>query len=252
MTNNQTKNNHSLSPIITENENQLKQLQEWVAYGKEFLEGKNYHKNISDLKSKLAPNTILVFNLKEGHFEVISGKKHLDDYFLFGTSQELSERSNEWIHSELRADFYSFTNKLKKMNLIISELDINDVNYSFALIYHLELLNHTFFRKRSLVNLPLLEELHQKINKDEEFQKSLDFSIISSINETWKLLNPSNKKDTRNKTVHKLVHWSSEKILKIEKGLLSPDLNLYPNLIFIYTSEPEFHNGDIIHHYKTK
>ena len=251
MINSQTVNK-STSPIVTENERQLKQLQEWVAYGKEFLEGKNYHKNISDLKSKLVPNTILVFNLKEGQFQVVSGKEHLDNYFLFGTSQKLSKHSDEWIHSELRADFYSFTNRLKEMNLTISKLNTDEVDYSFGQTYHLKLLNHLPFRKRSLVNFPLLEKLCQKMNEDEEFKNSLDSPIVSSINETWKVLNSSDKKDTRNKTIHKLVRWSNEKILKIEKGLLSPDLSLFPNLIFIYTSEPEFHNGDIIHHYKIK
>lgn len=103
MINRETRQNHPTPPIVTENENQLKQLQEWVGYGVEFLEGENSKKNISELKSKLVPDTILVFNLKEGQFEIISGREYLDDYFLFGTSQQLSKRSIEEIHQELRS-----------------------------------------------------------------------------------------------------------------------------------------------------
>lgn len=248
MINNQTVNK-STPPIVIENERQLKQLQEWVTYGEEFFSDENSKGNITDLKSKLVPDTILVFNLKEGQFEVVSGREYLDDYFLFETSQNLSKLSVEEIYQELRLAFYSFTDKLKKMNLIISELDADDVNYRFALVYHLKLLSHLSFRKRSLVNFPLLEKLYQKINEDEEFKKSLGSSIVSSVNNTWELLNPDNKEDTRNKTVHKLVCLNSDKILKIERGLLSPDTNLYPNLIFVYTSK--LYDGDIIHHYKS-
>lgn len=70
------------------------------------------------------------------------------------------------------------------MNLIISELDTNNIDYNSILAYHLEPLDYRSFRKRILVNLPLLEKLHQKINKDTEFKKSLDPSIINSINLT--------------------------------------------------------------------
>lgn len=249
MINSQTVNK-STSPIVTENERQLKQLQEWVAYGEEFFSDENSKRNITDLKSKLVPNTILVFNLKGGLFETISGREYLDDYFLLGTSQKLSKLSVEEFCRELRSVFYSFTDKLKKMNLIISELDTDNVHYRFVLVYHLKLLSHLPFRKRSFVNFPLLEKLYQKINEDEEFKKSLGSSIVSSINNTWELLNPDNKEDTRNKTVHKLVCLNSDMILKIERGLLSPDTNLYPNLIFVYTSK--LYDGDIIHHYKTE
>lgn len=248
MINKETRQNHPTSLIVTENEKQLKQLQEWMAYGDEFFNGKNSEGNITDLKNKLVPDTILVFNLKEGQFEVVSGREYLDDYFLFGTSQQLSKRSIEEIHQELRSEFYSFTEKLKKINLIISELDTNNIDYSFASFYHLELLNHHSFRKRNLVNFPLLEKLHQGVNENEEFKKYLSSSIIFNINKALELLNPSNKEDTRNKTVHKLVDWSGEEILKIERGLLGPDTNLSSNLIFVYTSQ--LYDGDIIHHYK--
>lgn len=250
MINRETQQNPPTSPIITENENQLKQLQKWVAYGDEFLNGENSEKNISDLKSKLVSNTILVFNLKKGQFEVVSARKYLDDYFLFGTSQNLSERSDEEIHQELRSEFYSFTDTLKKMNLIISKLDTNNVDYRFVLVYYIKLLRHLPFRKRGLVNFSLLEKLYQKISKDEELKKSLGSPIVSSINDTWELLNPSKKEDARNKTVHKLVSCNNEKILKIERGLLSPDTSLFPNLIFVYTSK--LYDGDVIHYYKTE
>ena len=250
MINKETRQNHPTSEIITENENQLKQLQKWVSYGVEFLEGENSEKNISDLKSKLSPNTILVFNLKKGQFEVISGRECLNDYFLFGTSQKLSKRSDEEINQELRSEFYSFTDRLKKMNLIISELDTKNIDYHFAFLYHLELLNHHSFRKRNLVNFPLLEKLHQEVNENKEFEKYLSPSIIFNINKSWELLNPNNKEDTRSKTVHKLVDWSGEEILKIERGLLGPSSSISPNLIFLHTSE--LYDGDIIHHYKTE
>ena len=203
--NRETRQNHPTSEIITENERQLKQLQKWIAYGEDFLNGEDSERNITDLKSKLVPDTILVFNMKEGQFEVVSGREHLDDYFLFGTSQKLSKCSDEEIHQELRSEFYSFTDTLKKMNLIISKLDTNNVDYRFVLVYYIKLLRHLPFRKRGLVNFPLLEKLYQKISKDEEFKKSLGSPIVSSINDTWGLLNPSKKEDTRNKTVHKLV-----------------------------------------------
>lgn len=248
MINSQTVNK-STSPIVAENENQLKQLQEWVSYGVEFLEGENSEKNISELKSKLIPNTILVFNLKKGQFEVISGKECLNDYFLFGTSQKLSKLIDEEFHQELKTTFYSFTEKLKKMNLNTSKLDTNNIDYNFILVYYLELLNYRSFRKRILVNLPLLKTLYQKIDEDKEFKKSLDSSIISSINETWELLNPNHKEDTRSKTVHKLIYEpGGDKVLKIERGLLSPDESLLPNSTFLYMSE--LFDGDIIHHYK--
>ena len=205
MINRETRQNHPTSEIITENERQLKQLQKWIAYGEDFLNGEDSERNITDLKSKLVPDTILVFNMKEGQFEVVSGREHLDDYFLFGTSQKLSKCSDEEIHQELRSEFYSFTDTLKKMNLIISKLDTNNVDYRFVLVYYIKLLRHLPFRKRGLVNFPLLEKLYQKISKDEEFKKSLGSPIVSSINDTWGLLNPSKKEDTRNKTVHKLV-----------------------------------------------
>ena len=205
MINKETRQNHPTSEIITENERQLKQLQKWIAYGEDFLNGEDSERNITDLKSKLVPDTILVFNMKEGQFEVVSGREHLDDYFLFGTSQKLSKCSDEEIHQELRSEFYSFTDTLKKMNLIISKLDTNNVDYRFVLVYYIKLLRHLPFRKRGLVNFPLLEKLYQKISKDEEFKKSLGSPIVSSINDTWGLLNPSKKEDTRNKTVHKLV-----------------------------------------------
>lgn len=48
MINKETRQNHPTSEIITENERQLKQLQEWVSYGEEFLNGENSEKNISD------------------------------------------------------------------------------------------------------------------------------------------------------------------------------------------------------------
>ena len=73
MINSQTVNK-STSPIITENERQLKQLQKWIAYGEDFLNGEDSERNITDLKSKLVPDTILVFNMKEGQFEVVSGR----------------------------------------------------------------------------------------------------------------------------------------------------------------------------------
>lgn len=165
MINSQT-TNHPTSPIVTENENQLKQLQKWVAYGKEFLEGKNYHKNISNLKSKLVTNTILVFNLKKGLFEAISGREYLDDYFLLGTSQRLSKCSDEEFHQELKTTFYPFTEKLKKMNLNILKLDTNNIDYNFILTYYLELLNYRSLRKRTLVNFPLLKTLYQTIDED--------------------------------------------------------------------------------------
>lgn len=248
MINNQTINK-STSPIVTENERQLKQLQEWVSYGEEFLNGKNSEKNISDLKNKLIPDTILVFNLKEGLFEVISGREYLDDYFLLGTSQKLSKLINEEFHQELKTTFYSFTEKLKKMNLNTSKVDTNNIDYNFILAYYLELLNYRSFRKRILVNLPLLKTLHQTIDENEEFKKSLDSSIVSNINETWELLNPNNKEDTRSKTVHKLIYKpGDDKILKIERGLLGPDEGLLPNSTFLYTSE--LFDGDLIHHYK--
>ena len=248
MINSQT-TNHPTSPIITENENQLKQLQKWVVYGDEFFNGKNSEGNITDLKNKLVPDTILVFNLKEGQFEVVSGSEYLDDYFLFGTSQQLSKRSIEEIHQELKITFYSFTEKLKKMNLNTSKLDTNNIDYNFILVYYLELLNYRSFRKRILVNLPLLKTLHQTIDENEEFKKSLDSSIVSSINETWELLNSNNKEDTRSKTVHKLIYEpGDDKILKIERGLLGPDEGLLPNSTFLYTSE--LFDGDLIHHYK--
>ena len=241
--------NKSTSPIVTENENQLKQLQEWMAYEVEFLEGENSEKNISELKSKLIPDTILVFNLKEGQFEAISGREYLDNYFLFGTSQKLSKFIDVEFHQELKTTFYSFTEKLKKMNLNISKLDTNNIDYNFILAYYLELLNYRSFRKRILVNLPLLKTLYQTIDEDEEFKKSLDSSIVSSINETWELLNPNNKEDTRSKTVHKLIYEpGDDKILKIERGLLGPDEGLLPNSTFLYTSE--LFDGDLIHHYK--
>lgn len=123
-----------------------------MAYGDEFLNGENSEKNISDLKSKLVSNTILVFNLKKGQFEVVSGRKYLDDYFLFGTSQNLSERSDEEIHQELRSEFYSFTDTLKKMNLIISKLDTNNVDYRFVLVYYIKLLRHLPFRRRGFLS----------------------------------------------------------------------------------------------------
>lgn len=249
MINSQT-TNHPTSPIITENENQLKQLQKWVVYGDEFFNGKNSEGNITDLKNKLVPDTILVFNLKEGQFEVVSGREYLDDYFLFGTSQQLSKRSIEEIHQDLRSEFYSFTDKLKKINLTISELDTKNIDYHFAFLYHLELLNHHSFRKRNLVNFPLLEKLHQEVNENKEFEKYLSPSIIFNINKSWELLNPNNKEDTRSKTVHKLVDWSGEEILKIERGLLGSSSSISPNLIFLHTSE--LYDGDIIHHYKTE
>ena len=199
----------------------------------------------------MVPDTILVFNLRKGQFEVISGREYLDDYFLFGTSQKLSKCSDEEIYQKLRSEFYSFTDKLKKMNLIISELDTSNVEYNFILIYYLELLNYRSFRKRNLVNFPLLETLYQKINKDAEFKKSLDSSIITSINLTWALLNPNNKEDTRSKTAHKLIYEpGDDKILKIERGLLGSSSSISPNLIFLHTSE--LYDGDIIHHYKTE
>ena len=219
-----------------------------MAYGDEFLNGKDSDRNITNLKSELVPDTILVFNLKEGRFEVVSGREYLDDYFLFRTLQNSSERSIEEIHQELRSEFYSFTDKLKKINLTISELNTNNIDYNSILAYHLELLNYRSFRKRILVNLPLLQTLHQKMNEDTEFKKSLDSSIITSINLTWALLNPNNKEDTRSKTVHKLVGWNDNKILKVERGILSSDEDLLPNSTFIYTSELQ--NGDIIHHYR--
>ena len=247
--NKETRQNHPTSEIIVENEKQLKQLQKWMVYGDEFFNSEDSERNITDLKNKLIPDTILVFNLREGQFEVISGREYLDDYFLFGTSQKLSKCSDEEIHQKLRSEFYSFTDKLKKMNLIISELDTNNIDYNSILAYHLELLDYRSFRKRVLVNLPLLEKLHQKINKDAEFKQSLDPSIITSINLTWALLNPNNKEDTRSKTAHKLIYeLGDDKILKVEKGILSPDSSLSPNLTFLYTSE--LLNGDLIHHYK--
>lgn len=249
MINKETRQNHPTSEIITENERQLKHLQKWIAYGNGFLNGKDSDRNITNLKSELVPDTILVFNLKKGQFEVVSGREYLDDYFLFGTSQKLSKRSDEEIHQELRFKFYSFIDKLKKINLTISELDIKNIDYNSILAYHLELLNYRSFRKRILVNLPLLEKLHQKINKDAEFKKFLDPSIITSINLTWALLNPNNKEDTRSKTAHKLIYeLGDDKILKVERGILSPDEGLLPNSTFLYTSE--LFDGDIIHHYK--
>lgn len=249
MINKETRQNHPTSEIIVEDENQLKQLQKWIAYGEDFLNGEDSERNITDLKSKLVSDTILVFNLKEGQFEVVSGREHLDDYFLFGTSQKLSKCSDEEIHQELRSEFYSFTDKLKEINLTILGLDTNNIDYHFTFIYHIKFLNYRPFRKRNLVNFPLLEILHQKMNEDEKFKKSLDSSIVSSINETWELLNPSNKEDTRNKTVHKLLYEpGDDKILKIERGILSPDESLLPNSIFVATSE--LHDGDLIHHYR--
>ena len=162
MINKETRQNHPTSEIITENERQLKQLQKWIAYGEDFLNGEDSERNITDLKSKLVPDTILVFNLKKGQFEVVSGRKYLDDYFLFGTSQNLSERSDEEIHQELRSEFYSFTDTLKKMNLIISKLDTNNVDYRFVLVYYIKLQRHLPFRRRGLVNFPLLEKTLSK------------------------------------------------------------------------------------------
>lgn len=48
MINKETRQNHPTSEIITENERQLKQLQEWATYGEEFFNGENSEKNISD------------------------------------------------------------------------------------------------------------------------------------------------------------------------------------------------------------
>lgn len=66
------------------------------------------------------------------------------------------------------------------MNLIISKLDTNNVDYRFVLVYYIKLLRHLPFRRRGLVNFPLLEKLYQKISKDEEFKKSLGSPIVSS------------------------------------------------------------------------
>jgi hypothetical protein len=96
----------------------------------------------------------------------------------------------------------------------------------------------------------LLEKLHQEVNENKEFEKYLSPSIIFNINKSWELLNPNNKEDTRSKTVHKLVDWSGEEILKIERGLLGSSSSISPNLIFLHTSE--LYDGDIIHHYKTE
>lgn len=167
MINRETRQNHPTSSIITENERQLKQLQKWMIYGEEFLNGENFEQSISELKGKLVPNTILVFNLKEGLFEAISGREYLDDYFLLGTSQKLSKLIDGEFNQELKTAFYSFTEKLKKMNLNISKLDTNNIDSSFILIYYLELLNYRSFRKRILVNLPLLKTLYQTIDEDE-------------------------------------------------------------------------------------
>lgn len=136
------------------------------------------------------------------------------------------------------------------MNLIISELDTNNIDYNSILAYHLEPLDYRSFRKRNLVNFPLLEKLHQEVNENKEFEKYLSPSIIFNINKSWELLNPNNKEDTRSKTVHKLVDWSGEEILKIERGLLGSSSSISPNLIFLHTSE--LYDGDIIHHYKTE
>ena len=138
-----------------------------MIYGEEFLNGENFEQSISELKGKLVPNTILVFNLKEGLFEAISGREYLDDYFLLGTSQKLSKLIDGEFNQELKTAFYSFTEKLKKMNLNISKLDTNNIDSSFILIYYLELLNYRSFRKRILVNLPLLKTLYQTIDEDE-------------------------------------------------------------------------------------
>ena len=132
----------------------------------------------------LVPNTILIFILKKELFEAISGRKYLDDYFLLGTSQRLSKCSDEEFHQELKTTFYPFTEKLKKMNLNILKLDTNNIDYNFILTYYFELLNYRSLRKRTLVNFPLLKTLYQTIDEDEEFKKSLDSSIVYSINET--------------------------------------------------------------------